>query len=183
MGDADGKDTVGAVDIAALQEKPQDKEGSFSRKAPALTDQQLAEGSATEVEGHPELEAAQKVERQVVVPKTVEGKWKAVKILVRDKTNEEKNQMLTVALGDSFTLGDSGITVTAGTFLPNFVLTDSEVTSKGNELNNPAVKLVITENGKLIYNGWAFAMYPAMYAFEHPRYSLQLMDFIPESVG
>ncbi|MCF8719143.1 DUF2155 domain-containing protein [Nitrospina gracilis] len=183
MGDSDGKDTSGAVDVAALKEKPQDVEGSFSREAPPLTDQQLVEGSATEVEGHPDLQQAEKVNRKLVVPKTVEGKWKAVKILVRDKTDEEKNEMKTVTLGDSFPLGTSGITVTTGAFLPNFVLTGDEVTSKGNELQNPAVRLVITENGNLIFDGWAFAMYPAMYAFEHPRYSLQLMDFIPESVG
>ncbi|CAI2716869.1 hypothetical protein [Nitrospina watsonii] len=183
MGDGDGKDTDGAVDVAALKEKPQDVEGSFTRKAPPLNDAQLAEGSGTEVEGHPDLNTTKKVNRQLVVPKTVEGKWKAVKILIRDKTDDEKSEMKTVTLGDSFTLGASGITVTTGTFLPNFVLTGGEVTSKGNELQNPAVRLVITENGGLLYDGWAFAMYPGMYAFEHPRYSLQLMDFVPESVG
>ena len=188
MGDPEGKDTSGAVDVSALKNPPQDVEGSATKIAPPLTDQQmadaqLAEGSGTALDDHPNLATYKKVERQLMVPKTVEGKWKAVKILVRDKTDDELSEMKQVDMGQSFTLGGGAITVQAGPFLPNFVLTKGEVTSMGNDLKNPAVKLVITENGKEIYNGWTFAMYPGLYAFEHERYSLQLMDFIPVPVS
>ena len=171
----------GAVDVSrtgVTGEKP--PEGSATRTAPPLSDQQLAEGSYAESDGHPPITGDQKnVQREVVVPKNVEGKWKAVKILVRDKTDEERNRMETVTLGSSFALGDSGITVKAGPFLPNFVLDDTRYTSMDNELGNPAIHLVITENGKELYKGWTFAKYPTLYAFEHDRFSLQLMDFIP----
>lgn len=171
----------GAVDVSQTGitgQKP--PEGSAEKAAPPLTDQQLAEGSYAESDGHPPITEDQKhIPRQVVVPKSVEGKWKAVKILVRDKRDEERNRMETVDLGSKFQLGDSGITVSAGEFFPNFVLDESRYTSMDNELANPAVHLVITENGKEIYNGWTFARYPTLYAFEHERYSLQLMDFVP----
>ena len=153
---------------------------SMTQTPPPLTDQQLAEGSATDIDGHPPVTEDQKnVHREIIVPKSVEGKWKAVKILVRDKSDEERNAMQTVELGSTFQLGDSGITVSAAEFFPNFVLDQTRYTSMDNTLGNPAIHLVITENGKEIYNSWTFAKYPGLYAFEHPRYSLQLMDFIP----
>ncbi len=171
----------GAVDVSQTGmtgAKP--SEGSATKAAPPLTDQQLAEGLGSGIDGHPPLtQDQQNVQREIFVPKSVAGKWKAVKILVRDKTDEERNHMQMVKLGSSFPLGDSGITVSAAEFFPNFVLDQTRYTSMDNELDNPAIHLVITENGKEIYNGWTFAKYPGLYAFEHDRYSLQLMDFIP----
>jgi hypothetical protein len=157
------------------------EEGSATKAPPPLTDQQLAEGSASDVdEDHPPITEDQKnVHREIIVPKSVEGKWKAVKILVRDKSDEERNTMKTVELGSTFQLGDSGIMVTAGEFFPNFVLDKTHYTSMDNSLGNPAIHLTITENGKEIYNSWTFAKYPGLYAFKHDRYSLQLMDFVP----
>ncbi len=153
---------------------------SETQTARPLTDQQLAEGSGTNIDGHPPVTEDQKnVHREIVMPKSVEGKWKAVKILVRDKSDEERNTMQMVELGSTFQLGDSGITVSASEFFPNFVLDQSRYTSLDNTLGNPAIHLVITDNGKEIYNSWTFAKYPGLYAFEHKRYSLQLMDFIP----
>jgi hypothetical protein len=171
----------GASEISEIETtsaKPD--EGSDTQPPPPLTDQQLAEGSGTSTDDHPPITEDQKnVNRKIIVPKSVEGKWKAVKILVRDKTDEERNAMQTVELGSTFQLGDSGITVSAAEFFPNFVLDQASYTSMDNTLGNPAIHLVITENGKELYNSWTFAKYPGLYAFEHPRYSLQLMDFIP----
>ena len=171
----------GAVDVSQTGITGQKlTEGSATKAAPPLTDQQLAEGLRRDIDGHPPLTEDQKnVQREIFVPKSVAGKWKAVKILVRDKSDEERNHMQTVDLGATFPLGDSGITVSAGEFFPNFVLDQTRYTSMDNTLDNPAIHLVITENGKEIYNGWTFAKYPGLYAFEHERYSLQLMDFIP----
>jgi len=165
-------------EIVATDAKPGEDSGAPS--APRLTDQQLAEGSGSSADDHPPITEDQKnVNRKIIVPKSVEGKWKAVKILVRDKTDEERSAMRTVELGSTFQLGDSGITVSAAEFFPNFVLDQASYTSMDNTLGNPAIHLVITENGKEIYNSWTFAKYPGLYAFEHPRYGLQLMDFIP----
>jgi hypothetical protein len=171
----------GAADLSEIGTsgaKP--AEGYKTQAPPPLTDQQLAEGSGSDTDGHPPVTEDQKnVQREIIVPKSVEGKWKAVKILVRDKSDEERNTMQTVELGSTFQLGDSGITVSAGEFFPNFVLDQALYTSMDNTLGNPAIHLVITENGKELYNGWTFAKYPGLYAFEHKRYGLQLMDFIP----
>ena len=134
-------------------------------------------------EGHPDVQERVKIERGVVVPDGVKGKWKAVKLLVKNKKDEERNEMKTITLGSSFELEDSGIRVTVGPFLPNFVMSQKAYTSSGNELTNPAVQLVVEQNGKTLYTGWAFAKYPTMYAFEHDVFALQLMDYIPMDVS
>jgi len=134
-------------------------------------------------ENHPIVQDAEKIKRGVIVPEEVKGKWKAVKLLVKSKKDEERNEMKTIALGSSFELENSGIRVTVGPFLPNFVMSQRAYTSSGNELTNPAIQLVVEENGKTIYTGWAFAKYPTMYAFEHDDYALQLMDYVPIDVS
>ena len=134
-------------------------------------------------ENHPNVQEAVKVERAIDVPGGVKGKWKAVKLLIKNKKDEERNEMKTVTLGSSFELEDSGIRVTVGPFLPNFVMSQNAYTSNGNELTNPAIQLVVEQNGKTLYTGWAFAKYPTMYAFEHEDYAVQLMDYIPIDVS
>jgi hypothetical protein len=132
---------------------------------------------------HPSVQEAPKIQRAVVVPEEADGKWKAVKLLIKNKKDEARNEMKTVTLGSSFELEDSGIKVTVGPFLPNFVMSQKAYTSSGNELTNPAVQLVVEQNGKTLYTGWAFAKYPTMYAFEHEDFALQLMDYIPIDVS
>jgi hypothetical protein len=138
---------------------------------------------AVDNENHPSVQGAVKVERAIVLPKETDGKWKAVKLLIKNKKNEALNQMKTITLGSSFTLEDSGIKVTVGPFLPNFVMSKKAYTSSGNELTNPAVQLLVEQNGKTLYTGWAFAKYPTMYAFEHEDFALQLMDYIPIDIS
>ena len=91
--------------------------------------------------------------------------------------------MKTASLGSSFNLGGSGIKVTVGPFMPNFVMTQKNYSSNGNELINPAVRLRVEDKGKILFEGWAFAKYPAMYAFEHDEFAFQLMDYIPADVS
>jgi hypothetical protein len=160
---------IGDVDVPKF-------EGSQSK--PAYTEKQPALD-----ETHPGVKEGVKIERGIVVPQEVEGQWKAVKIMVRNKIDESRNSMKTVSLGDSFELDGSAIKVSVGPFMPNFVMTQTSYSSKGNELTNPAVRLVVEESGKNLYEGWAFAKYPTMYAFEHDEFALQLMDYIPSDVS
>ena len=170
-----------ATDISKLNVSQ--LEGSRSKPVQQV-EASLEESYSNQVtEGHPDVQERVKVERGVVVPDGVKGKWKAVKLLVKNKKDEERNEMKTITLGSSFELEDSGIRVTVGPFLPNFVMSQKAYTSSGNELTNPAVQLVVEQNGKTLYTGWAFAKYPTMYAFEHDVFALQLMDYIPIDVS
>jgi len=170
---------------AVLADLASRDEGSGTDVAPRppRATELLAEGSGSKMVDHPELQPEEKVERGIVVPENVQGKWKAVKLLVRDRRNEENNEIRTVELGSSFSLGESGLTVTVGPFFPNFVMSNSVYSSMDNRLVNPAVQLVVEQNGKVFYKGWAFEKYPTMYAFEHPDYGLELLDSIPAEVS
>jgi|GEM_PF-2469366 len=143
----------------------------------------LAEGSRSEVENHPEVTEGQKQQRAIQTPKEVEGKWRAVKLLIRDKRDEEKVEVKTVNLGESFVLADANLTVTVGAFFPNFVMDKVYYTSLGNEPTNPAVQFIVHENEKRIFEGWAFKRFPKLYAFKHARYEILLTDYIPMGVS
>ncbi len=134
-------------------------------------------------DAHPAAVEAKKIQRENFIPDNVKGKWKAVKILIRDKTDEEKNEIKTVELGTTFALGDGGMKVTVCPFFPNFVMDESHYTSMDNQLMNPAVQIVVEENGKNIYKGWAFENHPTLYAFENEKYGLQLMGSIAAEVS
>lgn len=157
-------------------------EGSFS--SPNYKQEEtLPGGSDSSYDAHPAAVEAKKIEREIFIPDGVKGKWKAVKLLIRDKSDEEKNEIKVVDLGSSFVLGDSGMKVTIGSFFPNFVMDQTRYTSLNNELINPAVQITVEENGKNIYKGWAFENHPTLYAFENEKYGVQLMGSIATDVS
>jgi hypothetical protein len=116
----------------------------------------------------------------VVVPDSVKGKWKAVKVEVADK-NTKRQQVYTIGVGDEFKLPDSDLTLKVEHFLPHFVMEGTTLTSQSNELINPAAQLSIREKGQEIYKGWLFGLYPATHAFQHPQYGFTLVDYLPAS--
>jgi hypothetical protein len=155
-------------------------EGSRSKSPPVKANM----GSEALDDGnHPSVLEELKVQREVVIPDETDGKWKAVKLLIKNKKERDRNKKKTIILGSSFELEDTGIKVTVGPFLPNFVMNQKTYTSRGNELTNPAVQLLVKQNGKILYTGWAFAKYPEMYAFEHEHFALQLIDYVPMDVS
>ena len=125
------------------------------------------------------MSGKQLVVRKVVIPSEVVGKWNAVKILVRNKKDEKLGGVYSLNLGSSFIPAGSELKVTVGPLLPNFIMDKKVYTSKGNELLNPAVQLMVEEAGKIIYKGWAFKRFPSMYEFEHQLISIELLEAIP----
>ncbi len=119
---------------------------------------------------------------RVVIPQEVKGKWQAVKIAVLDKDSNEE-QIYTVGIGSDFAVADSDIRVKLLAFLPAFIMDDVTMTSASNETRNPAVQIRILEQGKKVFEGWLFSLYPATHAFQHPRFSFTLVDFIPVDAG
>ena len=127
------------------------------------------------VSGH-----ATKKEAVVVVPPSVKGKWKAVKIAVTDKETNKEN-IYTVAIGAGFTIPNTKLSVTVDNFLPHFTMDGTTLTSQSNEPKNPAAQIRIVEGGTEIFKGWLFSLYPTTHAFQHPKYGFTLVDFIPAS--
>jgi hypothetical protein len=123
---------------------------------------------------------AAKKESFVVVPSSVKGKWRAVKIAVTDKETNKEN-IYTVAIGSGFTIPDTRLEVRVDNFLPHFIMDGTTLTSQSNELKNPAAQIRIIDGGNEIFKGWLFSLFPTTHAFQHPKYGFTLVDFIPAS--
>ncbi|WP_298273175.1 DUF2155 domain-containing protein [Geobacter sp.] len=121
-----------------------------------------------------------KKESIVVVPDSVKGKWKAVKIAVTDKT-ANKESVYTVGIGSELAIPNSDLSIKVETFLPQFTMDGTTLTSQSNEPKNPAAQIRIMEGGKEVFKGWLFSLYPTTHAFNHPKYGFTLVDFIPAS--
>jgi hypothetical protein len=119
-----------------------------------------------------------KAEARVVVPGEVQGKWTAVKIGVLDK-DSGKEQIYTIDIGSEASLAESGLSLKVLNFLPAFIMDGTTMTSVSNETRNPATQIIITEGNAEVYKGWLFSLYPGTHAFQHPRYSFTLVDFVP----
>ncbi|MCG3111825.1 MAG: DUF2155 domain-containing protein [Candidatus Manganitrophus sp.] len=114
---------------------------------------------------------------EIVIPDMVKGKWKAVKLMVEDKQTHQITEH-TINLGEEYTLPDSAVKVKVGEFLPDLIIQGTVFTSVSNELKNPAVRVIISENGKELFKGWLFSLFPTMHPFQHPRFAVTLKDVV-----
>jgi len=114
----------------------------------------------------------------VVVPDSVKGKWKAVKIALTDKS-VSRESVYTVNIGSRFSFPDTKMAVEVDSFLPNFTMNGTVMTSQSNDPKNPAARVRIFEDNKEIFNGWLFSLYPTIHAVQHPKYGFTLAGYIP----
>jgi hypothetical protein len=106
------------------------------------------------------------------------GGWAGVRVTVSDHELDHQ-QSFEVELGRPVVLGDTGLTLTAEAFLPDFVMDDGEIRNRSPEPHNPAVLVAITEEGAPDYRGWLFAAMPGIPPYPHPEYRLVLVEGIP----
>lgn len=129
--------------------------------------------------GHPPMEGmmppqgAPKVERNVVVPKNVASKWKAVKLVIDYKAKKSSTEY-TVNVGSDLKVPNTDVTVKVLAFLPHFMMTDKDITSVSNEPKMPAAQVSVMEKGKEVWKGWLFSMQPDMHPFQHEMIGLRL---------
>lgn len=127
---------------------------------------------------HPAQDAVIRKQTEVAVPSSVKGKWKSVKLSILDKeTNKEG--FVTIEIGKTMKINGTNLVIKVESFLPHFIMDGTTLTSSSNEPKNPAVQIHITENGKEVFNGWLFTLYPNTHASQHSRYGFGLVDFTP----
>lgn len=114
-------------------------------------------------------------ETKVIVPEVVKGKWDAVKLIIEDKV-AKKTSEVTVKLDSEYTIPNSNLKIKVGEFLPDFKMDGLTITSSSNEPNNPAVRVVVYENGKEIFKGWLYAKFPTIHPFQHDKYGILLKE-------
>jgi hypothetical protein len=120
----------------------------------------------------------EKHESVVVVPDSVKGKWRAVKIAVLDKKTQ-KNAEYEVAIGSELAVPGSDLVIKVDNFLPDFIMDGPIRTSASGEPKKPAAQVRITEAGKEVYKGWLFYNLPSPHDFQHPRYAVSMTGFVP----
>jgi hypothetical protein len=165
-------------------------------KAPATTDTAPAQPAATApgqtADSHTDSAAmpgdathqgamggqhASSLKTDVQLPDDVRAAWSGIRVKLVDSTTKAETTY-DVPLGQTVALGDSGLTVEAETFVPDFVMDASGITTRSADPNNPAARVVIRENGADDYSGWLFANMPDIHPYPHEKYQVLLVDGI-----
>jgi hypothetical protein len=115
---------------------------------------------------------------QIHLSNDVRNAWQGIKVRVLDTTTG-KAEEFDVPIGSTATLGASGLSLTAEAFIPDFVMDPSGITSRSDRPDNPAARVIITEEGKDPYTGWLFAALPDIHPFPHDRYQVLLVEGLP----
>jgi hypothetical protein len=114
-----------------------------------------------------------KVDRQVIVPKEVASKWKAVKLTVEDKA-KKSSKAYTVNVGSAIDISGTKMKLTVVAFLPDFRMGEKDITSASDKPNNPAAQVLIQETGKPDQKIWLYSMHPGIHPFQHEKIGLTL---------
>ena len=118
------------------------------------------------------------VTTEVRVEPEISDAWSAVRVEVLDRDTGDE-QVFEVPLGGADLLGDSGLVLSAETFVPDFIMDENGIRSRTAEPHNPAVRVVISEDGMEDYRGWLFAAMPEIQSYPHPRYRVLLIEGVP----
>lgn len=119
-----------------------------------------------------------KKESAVVVPDALKGKWKAARIVVTE-IGSKKETSHVVPVGADFLLPGTGLTLRIENLLPDFTMGNGIITSKSDKMDNPAAQVRIFEGGKEGFKGWMFVKFPDTHAYQHSKYTLKLVEFVP----
>jgi hypothetical protein len=103
--------------------------------------------------------AVTKKETVVKVPEKIKGKWRAVTLSLKD-AKSGKLGTFPVEIGSALAVPGTDFSVKVINFFPHFVMEGINLTSKSNEVKNPAAEIRIYQKDKEIYHGWVFANYP-----------------------
>lgn len=179
--------SLSLVACSEKKEEPVIPRTGMATPQPTMPPAQQAEQKAQLPEGHPSLDkgapmggsphggAMQKSDKKVVVPDAVKKSWSKVRLQFIDKTNGAKKEIV-APLGKEVAVEGTQLKIKVGEFLPEFTMAGGEITSRSNEPKQPAVRVEIFEQGKLIHKGWLFAKMPEVHALEHPKYGLLLKE-------
>ena len=115
---------------------------------------------------------------QPVVAPEIAAAWSGVRILLIDR-EDGTEQTFDIPINGADLLGDSGLVVSAGVFLPDFIMDENGITSRSAEPVNPAVRVVISEDGMGDFEGWLFASMPEIRPYPHDRFQVLLVEGIP----
>ena len=129
------------------------------------------EGGMQQQSGMPEMP---RVDRSVIVPNEVKAKWKSVKLAVEDKISKNVKEY-NVAIGSDLAVPNTKVIIKVLAFLPDFRMGEKDISSASDKPNNPAVQVVVREQGKEAWKGWLYSMHPGVHPFQHEKIAITLV--------
>ena len=118
------------------------------------------------------------INAEVSLDPEIADDWRAIRVRVVELASGDET-VHEVPLGGEAVLGDSGLSLKAVTFVPDFVMGEGGIGSRSAEPDNPAAKVVITEAGQPDYEGWLFGAMPGIHPFPHETYGVVLAEGVP----
>jgi hypothetical protein len=162
------------VDAAAHEGMPDDDVHAMTEGMPDDDVHASAMGQAMGGGMH----AGSGINAEITLDPEIADDWKAVKVRVVELATMAET-FHEIAIGESGPLGDSGLTLEVVAFVPDFVMSEAGITSRSAEPQNPAARIVISEEGKDDHVGWLFGAMPEIHAFPHESYGVMLVEGVP----
>ena len=125
--------------------------------------------------GHADIQLPTTEEMKVIIPDDVKAKWKGVRLTVMDRETMSAADY-TVPLGGRIAIPGSKIEIKTEEFLPDLKIEGKIYTTASSDLLNPAIHVLITEDGKEIFRGWLFQKFPSVHPFKHQRFGITLKE-------
>ena len=110
--------------------------------------------------------------KEIVVIDEVKKKWSTVNLLFIENGKEIP---LTVKVGGKAGVPNTNLTVSVESFMPDYTISENNITTRSNEPNNPAVLLELFEGNKSLAKGWVFERFPDFNSYRHERYQMVLL--------
>lgn len=104
------------------------------------------------------------------------GQVSAVRLLAASKSDPARTREISLRLGETGPLDDSGSSVTLAAFIPDFVLRGRTVESRSDQPNNPAVQLKVRSPGAEDATVWIFPRFPNFPHGDQSPFSFQFRD-------
>ncbi len=118
------------------------------------------------------------VNAEITLDPEIADDWQAIRVrVVHLETMDETFH--DIVIGEEAPLGDTGLTLRAVAFLPDFVMSEAGITSRSADPQNPAARVVIIEEGKDDHEGWLFGAMPEIHAYPHELYGVMLVEGVP----
>lgn len=132
------------------------------------------------VPGHGDIQMPPPGEMEVIIPPYVKKTWKWVRLTIEDKEKMSSNDF-TIEIGGKISIPDTGIEIQTAEFLPDLKIEGNLYTTATTELLNPAIHVIISQNGKEIFDGWLFQKFPTVHPFKHPRFRILFKEPVSAS--
>jgi len=118
------------------------------------------------------------LDTELTLSPEIANAWKGIRVRVV-RVDDQESETFDIEIGGSAVLGDSGLILSALSFVPDFVMDEDGITSRSESTDNPAARVQISDGGTFEYEGWLFASMPGIHAHPHPMYQVLLIEGIP----